>query len=62
MTPCVTAEMRTPTPTAGAARLPGNVSVVTAPLPAQQWPHAVTYEWGATITVLFLQRICQEGR
>jgi hypothetical protein len=37
---------------------PGNVYVVTAPLPARQWPYAVTYEWGATIRALLLQPGC----
>ena len=37
---------------------PGNVSVVTAPLPAREWPYAVAYEWGATVKVLLLQKSC----
>ena len=36
----------------------GEVYVVTAPLPAQDWPHALVYEWGATLKALFLQRAC----
>jgi uncharacterized SAM-binding protein YcdF (DUF218 family) len=36
----------------------GNVYVVTAPLPAQDWPYALIYEWGATLNVLVLQRAC----
>jgi uncharacterized SAM-binding protein YcdF (DUF218 family) len=36
----------------------GNVYVITAPLPAAEWPGAIAYEWGATIKALFLQRSC----
>lgn len=36
----------------------GEVYVVTAPLPAQDWPYALVYEWGATLKALFLQRAC----
>ena len=36
----------------------GNVYVITAPLPASEWPGAIAYEWGATIKALFLQRSC----
>lgn len=36
----------------------GDVYVVTAPLPTQEWPYALIYEWGATIKALFLQRTC----
>ena len=32
--------------------------MVTAPLPAQDWPYALVYEWGATLKALFLQRAC----
>ena len=37
---------------------PGSIYVVTAPLPADQWPYQVVYEWGATLKALFLQRSC----
>jgi hypothetical protein len=36
----------------------GNVYVVTAPLPAWDWPYALIYEWGATVRALVLQRSC----
>ena len=36
----------------------GDVYVVTAPLPVQDWPYALAYEWGATLKALFLQRAC----
>ena len=37
---------------------PGSISVMTAPLPAYEWPYALAYEWGATIKALLLQRSC----
>jgi uncharacterized SAM-binding protein YcdF (DUF218 family) len=37
---------------------PGRIYVVTAPLPAAQWPYELAYEWGATFKALFLQRNC----
>jgi uncharacterized SAM-binding protein YcdF (DUF218 family) len=37
---------------------PGAIYVLTAPLPAEQWPYQVAYEWGATLKALFLQRTC----
>ena len=37
---------------------PGKIYVVTAPLPAKQWPYELAYEWGATLKALFLQRSC----
>ena len=52
------------TPQATRARLrvgrcfPGSTYVVTAPLPAYEWPYEVAYEWGATVKALFLQRSC----
>ena len=36
----------------------GNIYVITAPLPASEWPGAIAYEWGATIKALFFQRSC----
>jgi hypothetical protein len=36
----------------------GDVYVVTAPLPARQWPYALVYEWGATLKALVFQREC----
>jgi uncharacterized SAM-binding protein YcdF (DUF218 family) len=36
----------------------GDVYVVTAPLPARDWPYALAYEWGATLKALLLQRAC----
>jgi hypothetical protein len=36
----------------------GVIYVVTAPLPAIQWPYEIAYEWGATFKALFLQRGC----
>jgi uncharacterized SAM-binding protein YcdF (DUF218 family) len=36
----------------------GAVYVVTAPLPAKEWPYELLYEWGATLKALFLQRSC----
>ncbi len=36
----------------------GQIYVIGAPLPLSQWPHAIAYEWGATIKALFLQRSC----
>jgi hypothetical protein len=36
----------------------GEVYVVTAPLPARDWPYALVYEWGATIKALVFQRGC----
>jgi hypothetical protein len=33
----------------------GNVYVVTAQLPAQDWPYALAYEWGATLKALFMR-------
>jgi len=52
------------TPQAARARLrvgrcfAGRIYVVTAPLPAREWPYEVAYEWGATVKALFLQRDC----
>ena len=37
---------------------PGSIYVMTAPLPAYEWPYALAYEWGATIKALLLQRSC----
>jgi len=37
---------------------PGSIYVVTSPLPASQWPYELTYQWGATLKALFLQRSC----
>ena len=37
---------------------PGSIYVMTAPLPAYEWPYALAYEWGATIKALLLQRTC----
>jgi hypothetical protein len=37
---------------------PGSIYVVTAPLPASQWPYELAYQWGATLKALFLQRNC----
>jgi hypothetical protein len=36
----------------------GDMYVVTAPLPARDWPYALVYEWGATVKALFVQRAC----
>jgi hypothetical protein len=36
----------------------GSIYVMTAPLPAYEWPYALVYEWGATIKALLLQRSC----
>lgn len=52
------------TPQATRARLrvqrcfPGRVYVVTAPLPAHEWPYEIAYEWGATVKALLVQRSC----
>jgi hypothetical protein len=37
---------------------PGRIYVMTAPLPAYEWPYALAYEWGATVKALLLQRSC----
>ena len=37
---------------------PGQIYVVTAPLPAGQWPYQIAYEWGASLKALVLQRSC----
>lgn len=37
---------------------PGAVYVLTSPLPAEEWPYQIAYEWGATLKALFLQRKC----
>ena len=37
---------------------PGSIYVMTAPLPAYEWPYALAYEWSATIKALLLQRTC----
>jgi uncharacterized SAM-binding protein YcdF (DUF218 family) len=37
---------------------PGSVYVMTAHLPAYDWPYALVYEWGATLKALLLQRSC----
>jgi uncharacterized SAM-binding protein YcdF (DUF218 family) len=37
---------------------PGSIYVMTAPLPAYQWPYALVYEWGATVKALLVQRGC----
>lgn len=36
----------------------GSVYVVTAPLPAGNWPYQIAYEWGALFKALFLYRAC----
>ena len=36
----------------------GSIYVVTAPLPASEWPYTIAYEWGATIKALVLQPDC----
>jgi hypothetical protein len=36
----------------------GQVYVVTAPLPAHEWPYTIAYEWGAIVKALFIQRSC----
>jgi uncharacterized SAM-binding protein YcdF (DUF218 family) len=36
----------------------GDVYVVTTPLAASQWPHAIAYQWGALFKALVLQRSC----
>ena len=36
----------------------GSIYVVTAPLPAAEWPYTIAYEWGATVKALVLQRSC----
>ena len=36
----------------------GSVYVVTAPLPAGNWPYQVAYEWGALFKALFVYRAC----
>ena len=52
----------TPQDTPGRVRMKrcftGEVYVVTAPLPAREWPYTLAYEWGATINALTLQRAC----
>jgi hypothetical protein len=37
---------------------PGRIYVMTAPLPAYEWPYALAYEWAATLKALLLQRAC----
>jgi uncharacterized SAM-binding protein YcdF (DUF218 family) len=37
---------------------PGSIYVITAPLPAYEWPYALAYEWAATLKALLLQRAC----
>ena len=37
---------------------PGAVYVLTSPLPTEEWPYQIAYEWGATLKALFLQRKC----
>lgn len=37
---------------------PGAIYVLTSPLPAEQWPYQIAYEWGATLKAMFLQRSC----
>jgi uncharacterized SAM-binding protein YcdF (DUF218 family) len=37
---------------------PGKIYVVTAPLPAMQWPYQIAYESAAMFKALFLQRSC----
>jgi hypothetical protein len=37
---------------------PGSIYVVTAPLPAYEWPYAVINEWAATVKAVLLQRSC----
>ena len=37
---------------------PGSIYVMTAPLPAYEWPYALAYEWAATVKALVLQRTC----
>jgi hypothetical protein len=36
----------------------GDIYVMTAPVPASEWPDAIFYEWGAIIKALVLQRSC----
>ena len=36
----------------------GDVYVVTAPLPAPDWPYELAYEWGQPLKALFSQRAC----
>ncbi len=36
----------------------GDIYVMTAPVPASEWPYAIFYEWGAIIKALVLQRGC----
>jgi uncharacterized SAM-binding protein YcdF (DUF218 family) len=38
--------------------LTGSVYVVTAPLPAGNWPYQIVYEWGALFKALFMYRTC----
>jgi uncharacterized SAM-binding protein YcdF (DUF218 family) len=37
---------------------PGKIYVVTAPLPAAQWPYQIAYEAAAMVKALFFQRSC----
>jgi len=37
---------------------PGHVYAVTSPISADVWPWAITYEWGALLKALVLQRSC----
>jgi uncharacterized SAM-binding protein YcdF (DUF218 family) len=37
---------------------PGQIYVVTAPLPVGQWPYQIAYEWGASLKALVLQPSC----
>jgi hypothetical protein len=36
----------------------GKIYVISAPLPASEWPYAIGYEWGATIEALLFQPSC----
>jgi hypothetical protein len=36
----------------------GKIYVITASLPALEWPYWIAYEWAATIKAVFLQRSC----
>ena len=36
----------------------GKVYVTTTPLPIQDWPWAIAYEWAATFKALFIERTC----
>jgi hypothetical protein len=54
----------TMTPQASRARLrvercfPGQVNVVTTPIPLSSWPYQLAYQWGALMKALLVQRSC----